>query len=241
MCALNVFSLFVFCFFRKSKISFGKLGNWSKNIGFSVSKYSGPPIVFACILGKNSIAKCEKLKLSHKSQLPTKDSKTNQKDNSNFDWNIFIRLLLPDLWLFTLASLTALAVAIVNIKLPHLLGELINAITSLTQDQDVNNTAFNVLYKPSIKLIWNFSLQAGLTFLYITLLSSFGERFAARLRIALFDSLINQDIAFFDAHKTGEIVNRYMRACYFSSLYLFSFFLSLCIVLCFKAKCLYAS
>ena len=115
--------------------------------------------------------------------------------------------LLPDIWLFTLASLTAVAVAIVNIQLPHLLGELVNAITSLTHE-NAEYTAFEVLFNPATKLIINYSLQAGLTFLYITLLSSCGERFAARLRTTLFRSLINQDVAFFDAHKTGEIVNR---------------------------------
>jgi len=51
-------------------------------------------------------------------------------------------------------------------------------------------------------------LQGVLTCGYITLLSSFGERVAARLRCQLFAAVIVQDIAFFDANKTGEIVNR---------------------------------
>jgi len=53
-------------------------------------------------------------------------------------------------------------------------------------------------------------LQGILTFGYITLLSSFGERMATRLRCQLFAAVIVQDIAFFDANKTGEIVNRYV-------------------------------
>jgi len=51
-------------------------------------------------------------------------------------------------------------------------------------------------------------LQAILTCGYISLLSSFGERLAARIRCRLFAAVIVQDIAFFDANKTGEIVNR---------------------------------
>ena len=51
-------------------------------------------------------------------------------------------------------------------------------------------------------------LQGLLTCGYITLLSSFGERMAARLRCRLFAAVIVQDIAFFDANKTGEIVSR---------------------------------
>lgn len=53
-------------------------------------------------------------------------------------------------------------------------------------------------------------LQSVLTFFYITALSCFGERLAARLRMKLFQSLMEQDIAFFDAHKTGEVINRYL-------------------------------
>lgn len=52
------------------------------------------------------------------------------------------------------------------------------------------------------------SFQAGLTFINISMLASAGERLAARLRIALFGNLLRQDIAFFDAHKTGELVSR---------------------------------
>jgi ATP-binding cassette, subfamily B (MDR/TAP), member 8 len=51
-------------------------------------------------------------------------------------------------------------------------------------------------------------LQGVLTSVYISLLSAMAENVAARMRHNLFQSLIVQDIAFFDANKTGEIVNR---------------------------------
>ena len=156
---------------------------------------------------------CEGLKLSHKSRIPKSkcenDKSHDKATDPTFDWGIFLKLLLPDIWLLTLATVTAFVVAVVNIKLPHLIGELVNAITSLTKgDHSSENHSLDVLFNPAVKLVINFSMQAGLTFLYITLLSSFGERLAARMRIALFQSLISQDIAFFDSHKTGEMVNR---------------------------------
>lgn len=46
------------------------------------------------------------------------------------------------------------------------------------------------------------------TLFYIYLLSVVGERLALRLRTHLFRCLIEQDISFFDDHKTGELVNR---------------------------------
>lgn len=51
-------------------------------------------------------------------------------------------------------------------------------------------------------------LKAASTFVYITVLSVSGERLAVRMRQALFDSLLQQDISFFDNHKTGELVGR---------------------------------
>ncbi|XP_065072133.1 mitochondrial potassium channel ATP-binding subunit-like [Rhopilema esculentum] len=196
--------------FQLEKLS-NFLTNLSKNERFFF-KCCGTISLIGGVSLRKKIANCEGLKLSHKSRIPrSKNEEKKDKDEDPepaLDWKLFFRLLLPDLWLFTLASLTAFLVALVNIKLPHLIGELINAISSLTQENSTGDNAFNVLYRPSVKLILNYGLQSGLTFLYITLLSSFGERFAARLRITLFESLVNQDIAFFDAHKTGEIVNR---------------------------------
>ena len=54
-----------------------------------------------------------------------------------------------------------------------------------------------------------YSLQSVCTFGYISLLSIVGERCAVRLRTKLFKCLIEQDISFFDNHRTGELVNRY--------------------------------
>lgn len=52
--------------------------------------------------------------------------------------------------------------------------------------------------------------QGLLTVSYIALLSNVGENMAAKLKIRLFDSLLRQDIKFFDKHKTGELVDRWV-------------------------------
>jgi ATP-binding cassette subfamily B (MDR/TAP) protein 8 len=59
-----------------------------------------------------------------------------------------------------------------------------------------------------MNLMENLSLQGLLTFTYISLLSAVGENVALQMRTRLFDSLLRQDIAFFDTHKTGELVDR---------------------------------
>lgn len=58
------------------------------------------------------------------------------------------------------------------------------------------------------KYIPVFLSQGLLTFIYISLLSTVGENVAAQMRIKLFDSLLRQDVEFFDTHKTGELVDR---------------------------------
>ena len=93
-----------------------------------------------------------------------------------------------------------------NVKLPLLLGELVNAVSSLS-DGNISDYAA-ILKEPAKKLIAIYTAQGALTFFYITLLSSFGERLAARLRNSLFTALVKQDVQFFDAHKTGELISR---------------------------------
>uniref|UniRef100_A0A8D0D6Z9 Mitochondrial potassium channel ATP-binding subunit n=1 Tax=Sander lucioperca TaxID=283035 RepID=A0A8D0D6Z9_SANLU len=51
-------------------------------------------------------------------------------------------------------------------------------------------------------------VQGLVTSGYIILLSRVGERVAADMRKTLFASLLRQDVAFFDANKTGQLVNR---------------------------------
>jgi len=198
-------------------IKLGWLKDWFvlnvRRNGKFLSYSCSAALVAGGVYSYQNFAHCEGLKLSHKSRIPNiksgHDSSHEEASDAAFDWSLFLKLLLPDIWLLTFATFTAFVVAVVNIRLPHLIGELVNAITSLTHGNSDNETnSLDVLFNPSVKLIVNYSMQAGLTFLYITLLSSFGERLAARMRTALFHSLISQDIAFFDSHKTGEMVNR---------------------------------
>ncbi|CEJ00958.1 hypothetical protein RMCBS344292_14997 [Rhizopus microsporus] len=47
-----------------------------------------------------------------------------------------------------------------------------------------------------------------LTFAHIALVSAFGENVAKRLRSKLFSAIIQQDLTFFDTHRSGELVSR---------------------------------
>lgn len=175
----------------------------------SVLKYPGLVAVGGLVFRKKiSHAYCG-LKLSHKSSrhLTNKKHWDGMKSQPKFDFKEFWKFLWPDLWLLILAGLSAFAVAMVNIELPLMLGNLVNAVSSLTTGEH-STDVFEVLREPAVKLISVYGAQAILTFAYISFLSCLGERLAERLRNELFASLIRQDIAFFDSHKTGELVNR---------------------------------
>lgn len=154
-------------------------------------------------------ASCERLKLSHKSRVKSIQEHILKQKEASFNWSMLWELMKPDILWFIFASICAFGVAIVNIKIPILLGDLINSITSLLGNDPGVANIFDHLYKPCKNLVLNYIIQSVLTFLYITSLSCFGERLACRMRIRLFQTLMEQDVAFFDQHKTGEIINRY--------------------------------
>lgn len=97
-----------------------------------------------------------------------------------------------------------------------------NVVASIRHDP----TAMNALGPAAVKLVGLYVIQVSflssfvssqvilllvqgvLTFVYISVLSVLGERLATHLRTRLFQSLITQDIAFFDSHRTGELVAR---------------------------------
>jgi ATP-binding cassette subfamily B (MDR/TAP) protein 8 len=124
-----------------------------------------------------------------------------------FEWSKFWEYLSPDwLWLF-LAVAAALAVAVLNIKIPLEMGRLVNVVASSAPEEGLDSY-IERLSAPGVRLCGLFFTQGVFTFLYIALLSHVGERFAVRLRTALFHSLMQNSVAFFDTHKTGELVNR---------------------------------
>ncbi|EDV28750.1 uncharacterized protein TRIADDRAFT_19732 [Trichoplax adhaerens] len=138
------------------------------------------------------------------------ESDSNDDKEIPFDWNEFFKLLKPDIWLLILAVASALVAAFVNIKIPIMIGDFVNAMAQMvsTDQQDSLRQSFQDLFKPATQLVLYYGGQAALTCTYITLLSTIGENIAARMRKKLFASLMKQDVAFFDKYKTGEIISR---------------------------------
>ncbi|ELU02451.1 hypothetical protein CAPTEDRAFT_155008 [Capitella teleta] len=142
---------------------------------------------------------------SNKNRLHGLDEESSGEE-VQFPWKEFFALVWPDIWCLVGAIISALAVAFINIQIPLQLGQVVNVLSSYTSET-VGNFLEDIK-KPATRLITLYGIQGVLSFAYISLLGAIGERVAARLRKQLFQSVITQDVAFFDTHKTGEIVNR---------------------------------
>ncbi|XP_048729281.2 mitochondrial potassium channel ATP-binding subunit-like [Ostrea edulis] len=134
------------------------------------------------------------------------DDHGSKGSGAKFDWGQFLQMLLPEIWYLLAAVMAAVAAALVNIKIPLLLGDVVNVVSNM--NKEATSDFISNLKVPAVKLLMFYGVQGLLTFTYISLLSAVGENVALRMRTKLFDSLLRQDIAFFDTHKTGELVDR---------------------------------
>ncbi|XP_021096501.1 ATP-binding cassette sub-family B member 8, mitochondrial isoform X4 [Heterocephalus glaber] len=126
--------------------------------------------------------------------------------HSQFNWKLFWQFLRPHLLLLGAAIVLALGAALVNVQIPLLLGQLVEVVAKYTRDHV--GSFVSESRNLSTHLLLLYGIQGLLTFGYLVLLSHIGERMAVDMRRALFSSLLRQDIAFFDAKRTGQLVSR---------------------------------
>ncbi|XP_048366489.1 mitochondrial potassium channel ATP-binding subunit [Sphaerodactylus townsendi] len=120
-----------------------------------------------------------------------------------FDWATFWKFLRPQLLALTAAVMFAFGVALLNVQIPRVLGDVVNVVAQFTCLRDY----LRVVHRPAMRLLSIYALQGLFTFSYIMLLSRIGEKVANSMRKELFNSLIRQDVAFFDASRTGQLVH----------------------------------
>uniref|UniRef100_A0A8C0W8U7 Mitochondrial potassium channel ATP-binding subunit n=1 Tax=Castor canadensis TaxID=51338 RepID=A0A8C0W8U7_CASCN len=125
---------------------------------------------------------------------------------SRFNWKLFWHFLRPHLLLLGAAIVLALGAALINVQIPLLLGQLVEIVAKYTRDHMGSFTSESRSLGTQLLILYG--IQGLLTFGYLVLLSHIGERMAVDMRRALFSNLLRQDIAFFDARKTGQLVSR---------------------------------
>jgi ABC-type multidrug transport system fused ATPase/permease subunit len=111
-----------------------------------------------------------------------------------------LALARPELPTLAAASLVLLFTAGLNLMYPQLIRLIVDDVQGGGGAQAVHTW--------SGLLVVLFALGAGATALRAWLFTLAGERIVLRLRQRLFESLVRQEIAFFDARRVGELTNR---------------------------------
>ncbi|XP_042105209.1 mitochondrial potassium channel ATP-binding subunit isoform X4 [Ovis aries] len=160
------------------------------------------------LLGPLVLSKCPRLglvALCEPEEAPPARSRPRVLE-PRFNWTLFWQFLRPHLLVLGAAVVLALGAALVNVQIPLLLGQLVEIVAKYTRDHV--GSFLKESRSLSTHLLLLYGLQGLLTFGYLVLLSRIGERMAVDLRRALFCNLLRQDIEFFDAKKTGQLVSR---------------------------------
>ncbi|KAF8381536.1 hypothetical protein PRIPAC_70678 [Pristionchus pacificus] len=112
---------------------------------------------------------------------------------------ILLRYSYASSWLL-LGLIISCAHAAVNVFMPHYSSLVMNGITSLRDGVDIYHTIQMLALLTFMSMVLS-GLKSG-CFYYLTSL------IVSKMRKDLFNSVINQEIAFFDKYKSGEIVSR---------------------------------
>ncbi|XP_045476710.1 mitochondrial potassium channel ATP-binding subunit isoform X1 [Harmonia axyridis] len=164
-----------------------------------IGVFAGGGTVAAIILRNHRVFCEKKTRLSGYKDISTK--------NVPFNWKKLWKYLKPHVFYFFAAIAGALIVAILNIQIPLIIGNIINIVSRFGE---TNNSKLFIeqMTIPCIKIIAMYGMQAFSTFFYIHMLSHLGEKMAFSMKRDLFEAVLKQDIGFFDDHRTGEVINR---------------------------------
>ena len=92
-----------------------------------------------------------------------------------------------------------------SLAVPYFIGQMLDAINDPDKEEDVKREDLAAI---SIRLCIILGFTSVLLFFRGFIFNGAGERVVARLRIQLFTAILQQEIAFFDKNKTGELLSR---------------------------------
>ena len=111
-----------------------------------------------------------------------------------------IGLARPEVGVLALATGALLVSSGLNLVYPLAVQAMVDAISGETTPLDFDGAA--------VVLVVLFAIQSVFAMMRSWLFTVAGERVVARLRTDLYRAILHQDIAFFDASRTGELTNR---------------------------------
>ncbi|CAH0392928.1 unnamed protein product [Bemisia tabaci] len=172
-------------------------------MGNSVSVHSLPN-ARCFLLEKKSVSVCMKRLSSSKS--PGSQGIYSSQSTPKFSSSDIKRLLAlakPEKWKLCGAICLLLVSSTVTMAVPFSLGKVIDIIYTSDSEKMKDNLNFVCAI-----LIGVFVLGATCNFGRVYLMNMTGNRITTRIRKNVFKSILSQETAFFDKHRTGELINR---------------------------------
>ncbi|KAJ0963515.1 hypothetical protein J5N97_028637 [Dioscorea zingiberensis] len=119
-----------------------------------------------------------------------------------------IRLAKPDAGKLVLATIALLIASTTSILIPKYGGKIIDIVSGDLSKPEQQAEALNDVKNTILDIVLIVVIGSVCTALRAWLFNSASERVVARLRKDLFSHLINQEIAFYDVTRTGELLSR---------------------------------
>jgi ABC-type multidrug transport system fused ATPase/permease subunit len=114
-----------------------------------------------------------------------------------------VQILLPEYKMMSAAMAGITVSALATMAFPDAIGKMIDLLTL-----PVTDTTLSEMQLISLGMVGIISVGSVATASHKAILETVGQKVGARLRKRLFSRLLGQNKAFFDKHKSGELVNR---------------------------------
>lgn len=127
---------------------------------------------------------------------------------ANVGFGRVLALAKPDAGKLVIATVALLIASVSSILIPKFGGKIIDIVSGDTETPEQKAEALAAVRGTILDIFLIVIVGSVCTALRAWLFSSASERVVARLRKNLFSHLINQEIAFYDVTRTGELLSR---------------------------------
>ncbi|XP_062106478.1 ABC transporter B family member 27 [Humulus lupulus] len=127
---------------------------------------------------------------------------------ANVGYLRILSLAKPDAGKLTVATIALLIASTTSLLIPKYGGMIIDIVSREIRTPEEQTEALNAVKSTILEIIIIVAVGSVCTALRAWLFSSASERVVARLRKSLFSHLIDQEIAFYDVTRTGELLSR---------------------------------
>lgn len=127
---------------------------------------------------------------------------------ANVGFSRVLKLAKPDAGKLIIATIALLIASTSNILIPKYGGKIIDIVSKDIKKPEQREEALDAVKNTIFEIILVVVVGSICAAIRAWLFSSASERVVARLRKNLFSHLINQEIAFFDVTRTGELLSR---------------------------------